>query len=344
MRISLKGFIYHKASESFDDCADRYSYNIHNHKFAISDGVSKSFFPRVWSEILVDQYVNSESDITSLEEILPVCQDEWLKKIEAKVKSTDVKWYTKSQYNNKVPALATFVGLSFNVEKQTWNAEVLGDSFLFFLPKGADLSRMVELSSKEAPITFDNFPDYYTSIGDNHKGAVKKEERKIETGTFYLMTDALAEWFIKNKENAIRTISEVENQEEFKELINYERANKFLTDDDSAILILEVEKKTDSTLTLDYSSITISDVDKLIDQGIIAINDEIEEEEQPEEIVEIEVNPVKDEDSEQNQEGNTIVVDDVKEEQTSSSEVEEKVEQNTNVLNPELVKSVTNKF
>ena len=53
MKINIKGFITSKKSELYSDCADNYDVKTEHNKFAISDGVSKSFFPKVWSEIML---------------------------------------------------------------------------------------------------------------------------------------------------------------------------------------------------------------------------------------------------------------------------------------------------
>ena len=58
MQISIKGYITSKESELFYDCADRYAYNKSQNKFAISDGVSKSFFPKIWADVLAVSYTH----------------------------------------------------------------------------------------------------------------------------------------------------------------------------------------------------------------------------------------------------------------------------------------------
>ena len=172
MQISIKGYITSKESELFYDCADRYAYNISQNKFAISDGVSKSFFPKIWADVLVKKWVDSnENDKTKL---LNECQKEWLKQVTEIVNKPEAKWFTKNAFNRKVPGLATFVGLRFfpKGKKWFWKAEALGDSFLFFIPENAKNFSMdcIVLSSKKKPIVFDNFPDYFSSLGNNHKG------------------------------------------------------------------------------------------------------------------------------------------------------------------------------
>jgi hypothetical protein len=262
MKVSIKGFITCKSAEHYIDCADNYAVNKSSHRFSVSDGVSKSFFPKVWSEILVTQFVERTDLIEN--ELIKVCQEEWQKRIDEIVSLPDTKWFTKSQYNRKDPALATFVGLQFFENEKKWSASALGDSFLFFVPNGfKDYQKeLVKLSSKTEPIVFDNFPDYLTSIGGSHKGRVKEKSGNLRNGTFYLMTDALAEWFIKEGENAIGKITVWKSQADFERFITQAIDENQLTNDDCAILCIElteVEKK-----GIDYSKIQVTDLNDLI--------------------------------------------------------------------------------
>ena len=265
MKVSIKGFITCKSAEQYIDCADNYAVNKSSHRFSVSDGVSKSFFPKVWSEILVSQFVE-RTDLKE-SELIGVCQTEWQKRIDELVSLPETKWFTKSQYSRKDPALATFVGLQFFEKEKKWSASALGDSFLFFVPNGfKDYQKeLVKLSSKGEPIVFDNFPDYLTSIGDNHKGTLEKlRSQKIVDGTFYLMTDALAEWVIKEGENAIGKITVWQSQADFERFISQAIEENQMTNDDCAILCIElseVDKK-----GIEYKKIQVTDLNDLINE------------------------------------------------------------------------------
>lgn len=261
MKIKIKGFITSKKSELYSDCADNYAVNREHNKFAISDGVSKSFFPKVWSDILVKKYVN-QKDWKDNNEFIVESQKEWQSKIDEIVNQPETKWFTKSQYNKKDPALATLVGLQFLESDQKWIAQALGDSFLFFIPKGSTEIE-IKLSTKPEPIVFDNFPDYLSSIGSSHKGEKKSiKGEKIKEGTFYLMTDALAEWFLLNTEQAKQTLDNIKTQEQYLETIANERNVNRLNDDDSAILILELFD--DGKKEFSYSNIEVTFLSELV--------------------------------------------------------------------------------
>ncbi|PQJ69653.1 hypothetical protein [Polaribacter butkevichii] len=264
MQISIKGYITAKESELFYDCADRYAYNKSQNKFAISDGVSKSFFPKIWADVLVNKWVDSK-EFDEAKFILD-CQKDWLNQVTEIVNKPDSKWFTKNAFNRKESGLATFVGLRFYKKKKEWfwKADALGDSFLFFVPKKIkDFSKeCIVLSSKQEPIVFDNFPDYLSSLGNNHKGEKQLKENLLTSGTFYLMTDALAEWFLNEKEDAISKINVWQNQKDFERFVVEERYNKKLGNDDSAILMITIIE--DEKDVLDYVLEDVSDINELI--------------------------------------------------------------------------------
>lgn len=264
MQISIKGYITSKESELFYDCADRYAYNKSQNKFAISDGVSKSFFPKIWADVLVNQWVSKIWNTDK--EFIERCQNEWLNQVTKIVNKPDVKWFTKNAFNRREPGLATFVGLRFYKinKKWYWKADTLGDSFLFFVPKEIkDFSKeCIVLSSKQEPIVFDNFPDYLSSLGSNHKGQKQLKENTLTTGTFYLMTDALAEWFLSEKDNAINKINVWQNQKDFERFVDEERHNEKLGNDDSAILTIKIEEDKKEQVT--YVLEDVSDIDELV--------------------------------------------------------------------------------
>lgn len=245
MKVNIKGFIVPKTSEKYSDCRDNYAVDITNHKFAIADGVSKSFFPGIWSELLVNSFADAGKEV-EMKQLVKDCQTEWFKKVKEIVQQPNQKYYVTNKFIKKEPGLSTFVGLEFfERDKQlVWKAIAIGDSFLFFLPKGYEKfdDDLISLSSKE-DFEFDNFPDYYCSIGDKHKGKPKIIEKVLKEGTFYLMTDALAEWFINDKEEAVKYISNWQTQDNYKSDITELRKLERLGNDDTAILVIDIEKK-----------------------------------------------------------------------------------------------------
>lgn len=269
MKIKIKGYIAPKEKELFEDCADRYAYNETKgyNKFAISDGVSRSFFPEIWADTLVRNWVESKDFDEST--FIENCQKDWLQNVTQIVSKSETKWFTKNAFKRKEAGLATFVSLQFFEKKDIWfwRASALGDSFLFFVPLNFKNFKtdVIKLSSKSEPIEFDNFPDYLISIGNKHKGEKQSEEQPLSEGTFFLMTDALAEWFINERENAISKTEAWKDQTDFERFLNEERQSN-LGNDDSAILIIKVEDDNKDDLSYDLETSNISNINELIEK------------------------------------------------------------------------------
>jgi hypothetical protein len=268
MEISIKGFIYHKSAEKYTDCFDRYGINEKTNKFAISDGVSKSFFPDLWAELLVDFFINAEGhinigDIDSYKSI----QNEWNKRVGEIVNRPNQKYFVRNFFVQGRPAAATFVGLYFFKESGIlkWEAIALGDSFLFFIPDQLEnisdnFMDVLYLSSKD-DFEFNNFPDFFDSRSIHNKGKIKQKRKELKKGTFYLMTDAMAEWFIAEKTKAHEIISGWETQNDFEKSI-IELRKTTLHNDDSTILIIRVEE--DNSSEIFYKEVRITNLQDLI--------------------------------------------------------------------------------
>jgi hypothetical protein len=268
MEISIKGFIYHKSAERYTDCFDRYGINMKTNKFAISDGVSKSFFPDLWAELLVDYFINAEGhinigDIDSYKSI----QSEWNNRVGEIVNRPNQKYFVRNFFIQGRPAAATFVGLYIYKEKGMfkWEAIALGDSFLFFIPDQLDnisdnFIDVLYLSSKD-DFEFNNFPDFFDSRSINNKGKIKQKRKELKRGTFYLMTDAMAEWFIAEKTKALQIISEWKTQSDFEKSI-IELRKTTLNNDDSTILIINIEE--DNSPEINYKEVFVTNLHDLI--------------------------------------------------------------------------------
>lgn len=264
MKFIIRGFVTNKESEFYSDCADSYAFSEATHRFAISDGVSISFFSDIWSRILVDNYVKSNELVGSA--FVEKCQQQWLQKIENIVQKPDVKWFVKSKYSKKDFAAATFVGLEFLQIENKWRAQFIGDSFLFFIPKHCIHFEGVIKYPSQANFIFDNYPNYLASIENNHRGEwLISENEEITEGTFVLMTDALSEWFIKelkkDVKKAVAALATIENQEQFAQIIQAQREENTLKNDDSTFLMIEVVDNQNEEFT--YEVVHFTDLRKM---------------------------------------------------------------------------------
>ena len=262
MKLSLKGFITCKEAEAYSDCADHYAYNMAARRFAISDGVTKSFFPKIWSRILVEQSVALDG-ATDLP--LEQCQGQWLEEVTQRVSEPDVKWFTQNAFLRRDPGLATFVSLVFDEDNLVWTAQAQGDSFLFFVPEYCedDFDKWLKFSSKPEPVVFDNFPDYLSSRGKG-RGEMRELSGYVIPGTFYLMTDALAEFLFSEKKEALRIIEEEwTSQKAFEASVERLRHAGRLHNDDSAVLAVTLED--DGIFDICDGDVQVTDLEELVE-------------------------------------------------------------------------------
>ena len=260
MKLSVKGFITSKDGEAYCDCADRMAFECRPSAFraAVSDGVSNgSFLQATWAQILSEEFVSQSDEETTTP--LDVCRERWYSQAAELANSPEAKWFTKNLFQRRVPGAATLVSLVVSAQNKLWYAEALGDSCLFFVPQNEE--KVYNKWKTIAPDSFNNYPNYYASYPNMDKGQTVSEISILQPGSFYIMTDALSEWLCNQKGEALSIIKTWENQQMFEESIAKLRDNGLLHNDDSAILIINIEDDGDTSFT--YEDIIFTDINKL---------------------------------------------------------------------------------
>lgn len=261
MILSVKGFITHKDGEAYRNCADRMAIECRPSalRAAVADGVScGSFLQAHWAQFLTEEFVRQDDEITSVP--LDVCRKKWYEAALDWISRPDAHWMAKNLFYRHTPGHATLVSLVLSVKHHLWYAESIGDSCLFFVPKGKDneSDKWITITPKN----FGNEPDYYASYDGKDKGKIMSDINAIETGCFYIMTDALSKWLYTQKGEAISVIQSWENQEMFETSITQLRDNGLLDNDDSTILIINLED--DGLNHFIYDSKNITNINDLI--------------------------------------------------------------------------------
>ena len=244
--ISVKSFLVHKAGESFSDCHDAFSIGKELNRFAIADGVSKSFFPAWWSPKLTQQFIKTgvkeliiyEDNSDFINTWLDNARNKWRSEVEAEVSKPSMKYFTRNKFNMRESAAATFVGLELG--KEYWWGIAIGDSFLFQFDK--DWNKKARLSSQKDD-HFGNHPDYWDSDAQKGgKGTYDSSKGEFESGDIFLMaTDALAEWITKSKPAQLNKLLTLNTNDEFVEFVNEERKANRLEDDDTTLLVINTK-------------------------------------------------------------------------------------------------------
>ena len=159
--------------------------------FAIADGASDSLCADVWASLLTTEFTaHPPVHLADWPVWLAPLRRRWWED----VSSRKLSW--PAEHKLAAGAAATLVGLRIETNA-TWTASAVGDSCLFQL-RGAELVVRFPITHSDQ---FDNHPPLiYT-----RPGRTELQPRELRGGfqpgdQIWLMTDALAHWFLKQTE------------------------------------------------------------------------------------------------------------------------------------------------
>lgn len=206
----------------------------------LSDGATRTSFSSLWAKLLVEHFEGSVQGIC--EESLSPIQGKWAQKIN----SMNLPWHAEEKV--KQGSYATLLWLRINQSRTkaggSWRAEAVGDSCLFQLRNGELISPFPIASSQE----FSNNPVLVSSKPANNVSLwekVSKKKHRWEVGDqFFLMTDALAAWFLKQYEDenqSVERFTELTSQPltfklNFEGLVSELRNSNAIKNDDTSVI------------------------------------------------------------------------------------------------------------
>ena len=268
----FKYFITHKRGETDDGIQDSVAFDLSNGRFAISDGVTQSFIPQIWSTTLVDYFINNQSDKLVIGDGL---LDEFVRAREIFLNSLDEEqlFYQKLAEDELENAKATFAGLQILNHEIIW--QVIGDSCIFIIPTNGQIKCKSSITSTidsegHLEMKFDNHPNYIASDG-TIKGHILEGKDYLDSGWIVLMTDAISDWFVKQYnlgEDPLEQLLKLENNSDFDQLVDKECQLGRMKSDDTSVILISISnddalKKTDHNSELPKKEI---DYDELYAQ------------------------------------------------------------------------------
>jgi hypothetical protein len=206
-------------------------------RLAIGDGATEASFSALWARLLVKDYGLGRLSPGSLLGRLADLQSRWRRHVGKK----SLSWYAEEKMRDG--AFSSLLGLTIAEDtlvhdsERRWEALAIGDSCLFQvrdeeLVAGFPLDRTELFNNR--PVLVSSVPCRNEYIGD----ALEVGNGHWEAGdVFYLMTDALACWFLKRWEvrgDPLSFLEEVHAQADFERLVNEQRAD---TTDDGARML-----------------------------------------------------------------------------------------------------------
>jgi Protein phosphatase 2C len=206
MNILAEPFSVPKRGNSEDECDDavwpeRLSrFQDTCARFAVADGATESLFARRWAKILVQEVGESRMLLSDLSAEIGRLRRDWREWI------ADVKlaWYAEEKARQGT--YSALVGLTLwdsgsGVESdRLWQMAALGDSCCFHV-RGDEIRVRFPLETSDG---FDNRPFLLGSMAGDEQALSDNIARRhgswMEGDVFYLMTDALACWFLRETE------------------------------------------------------------------------------------------------------------------------------------------------
>lgn len=176
-------------------------------RVAIADGASEGMLSGGWANILVGLHCRFEWTCSSIEQFLERAYRDWRSFKSEYLRDREqhnhpVQWYEEPGFQEG--AFSTLLGLtltgSSNNQAGEWTALAVGDSCLFQVRGSSLLKKFpVEQSSdfNSRPVLIASNP----ARNGQAIGAVRRVSGTFGSGdAFYLMTDALAQWSLKEDE------------------------------------------------------------------------------------------------------------------------------------------------
>jgi hypothetical protein len=192
-------FALPKDGHSLEEYEDAFA--VKRGRCAIADGASESSFAAEWARLLVEGFISSREDPLRLAWLNPLRQ-RWADQVDA----LELEWFGEEK--RRQGAFATFLGVIFKKPQPgnegPWKAIALGDSCLFQVRQ----DRLIAAFPVSRSGDFSIRPAMLGSRGVRDQDAFS--QARFQTGAwqsgdrFFVMTDALAEWFLRRHERLRR--------------------------------------------------------------------------------------------------------------------------------------------
>ena len=254
MLISARPHSIPKAGSTNEEYEDAYypldpiDDNKEFFSFAVADGATETSYSKFWAQLLVESYCNGQINEPNLAEQLLKLQAKWNEAIG----SRPLPWYAEEKI--RTGAFSSILGLTIkqevtlhNVQEGAWEALAVGDSCLFQVRDDELLNKFPLENSEE----FNSRPVLVSTnslYNENLENHVLRLEGNWKAGDeFYLFTDAIACWFLKEVENGRKPwLFKYKAADLFEDKINKLRETGSLRNDD--VTMIHIELLSDSTL------------------------------------------------------------------------------------------------
>jgi hypothetical protein len=242
MASELREFWVPRRGNRPDEYEDAFAADVKAGRFALADGATESSFAASWARLLVDDFVqHAAADFNDWEARLPALQEQWY----ASVWRPALSWNVEAKLEHG--AFSTFLGVIVRSvgEIPQWEAAAVGDTCLFHT-RGANLfsASPLDHSSK-----FNNSPQLLGSRMSRQRlrgsAALRVEGSGLPGDRLWMMTDALAQWSLREHEDGrdpwgeiVAILTQPEPQQRFSAWIDQLRLARQLRNDDVTLMVI----------------------------------------------------------------------------------------------------------
>ena len=221
----------HETNEKGEDVAFR---------LAVADGATETSFSEKWARLLVRSYCAGRLDPATIESTVQKLSVTWRRSVGER----PLPWYAQEKLS--AGAFAALAGLRL-CEDRRWSTLAAGDCCVFQTRNDALLYSFPYLTAEE----FDARPKLLSSAPIPNVSA--NDHIKVDSGdwrpgdTFFLMTDALAAWFLRYSKlpdtDAVNFLKELDNADDFARFVELQRSDKqangqpLMRNDDVTLLV-----------------------------------------------------------------------------------------------------------
>lgn len=247
--LPIESIVLPKKGYTQEECED--SIQIHpshcdsviNYKFAVADGATESSFSKEWANLLTSS-IRTKKNITAdyLLSCLPSLQKKW----NELVFSRPLPYY--AEIKAMQGAFSTLLTLQVNIKHCNYKCVAVGDCCLFQIRDSHIINCFPINESKD----FGNNPFLISSNNSQNVGLkdyIKEFESDFIHGDqFFLLSDAIANWFLKEWEqnkkpwetvNSLFT-DKILDKEIFNKWLNDQREAMLIKNDDTSIISILV--------------------------------------------------------------------------------------------------------
>lgn len=250
MHITAHSFWMPKAGNRAEEYEDAFAHTPLNEAgvpeflCAVADGATETSFSGLWARLLTAAYVERRLVGIDPPAVARLAQD-WQAEIAARTRDKPLPWYAEEKLQSG--AFSSLVGL-YLAPPRYWRAVAVGDSCLFQLRRGRIIRAFPLMQSAD----FNNRPALISTQADGNRALVPVvvEGEWRDEDCFLMMTDALAQFFLAQREQLSRLLwmplrdkfLRLRSQPAFADMVTRIRRERLCRNDDVTLVRVRVRR------------------------------------------------------------------------------------------------------